>query len=209
MNLAKKGFRQKKARGTKDQIAALGKMVENLQQAVRIQQLVFQQFANGFGKMDKDIHNAMGVLNDLQYRTLALVETGTVSKEELDKVAETLKLKDYNEASDREDKDKNFTVEDEVQKDSVVIITSECAEDPTASIFRSKFKLDESQNKEAQEKLVGLRTGSQVELTLANKKHMVTVLGVRKVPPAPAPETKDAVQAVPAAPAAETSNAVH
>jgi hypothetical protein len=179
----KPGFRQNKQPSAKDQLASLTKMVENLSQAVRVQQLIFQQFANNFGKLDKDMHNAMGVINDLQYRTLALIETSTVSKDELDSVAERLKLKDYNEASDKEDQEKGYTVSDTVKEDSIVIITTECEDDPMSSLFRSKFKLSESGNDDLKQKALGLKVGDKVDIVINGRQHKLELLGVREEPP--------------------------
>ena len=196
----KPGFRQNKQASKKDQLRQLAAMVQNLQMAVRVMQMGLQQFGQSFQRMDADIGNAMGVLNDIQYRTLAMIESGKFDKEALDKVAENLKLEDYEKASDKEDKDKGYTVADVVAEDSVVILTSECKEDKTRSVFRTKFKLDESGNPEAQEKLKGLKVGDTAELKLAGLTHTVKVLGVRTVPTPPAKEEpKDVTEAQPKA----------
>lgn len=187
--MSKPGFRQQKQKSKKDQMRELATMVQNLQMAVRVMQMGMQQMGQSFQRMDADIGNAMGVLNDIQYRTLAMIDAGNFDKDKLEKAAEGLKLKDYEEASDKEDKEKGYTVADEVAEDSVVILTSECKEDKSKSVFRTKFKLDESGNPEAQEKLKGLKVGDKTELKLGNFTHEVEVLGIRTVP-APAPEEK-------------------
>jgi hypothetical protein len=195
----KNGFRQQKQASKKDQLKQLAQMVQNLQMAVRVMQMGLQQFGQSFQRMDADIGNAMGVLNDIQYRTLAMVQSGKFNKEELDKVAEGLKLEDYEKASDKEDKERGYTVADVVAEDSVVILTSECKEDKSKSVFRTKFKLDESGNPEAQEKLKGLKVGDKAELKIGKDTHEVTVLGVRTVPTPPAKEEpKDVTAAKPA-----------
>lgn len=186
------GFRQQRVKSKKDQMRELATMVQNLQMAVRVMQMGMQQMGQSFQRMDADIGNSMGVLNDIQYRTLAMVESGKFDKSELDKAAETLKLEDYTKASDKEDKDKKYTVADVVAEDSVVILTSKCKEDETKSVFRTKFKLDESGNPEAQEKLKGLKAGEKVELKIGGLTHIVEVLGIRTVP-APVEQPKAAL----------------
>ena len=185
------GFRQQRVKSKKDQMRELATMVQNLQMAVRVMQMGMQQMGQSFQRMDADIGNSMGVLNDIQYRTLAMVESGKFDKSELDKAAETLKLEDYTKASDKEDKDKKYTTADVVAEDSVVILTSKCKEDETKSVFRTKFKLDESGNPEAQEKLKGLKVGEKVELKIGGLTHVVEVLGIRTVP-APVEQPKAA-----------------
>ncbi len=181
----KKGFRQQKTKTNKDRMRELETTVSNLQMAIRVMQMGLQQMGNSFQRIDSDIGNAMGVLNDIQYRTLAMIDSGNFDKDELDKAAEVIKLKDYIEASDKEDKEKDYTLADIVAEDSVVILTSICKEDSTKSIFRSKFKLDESGNPKAQEKLLGLKVGEKTELKIGELTHDIEIIGVRT---APAPE---------------------
>ena len=192
----KNGFRQQASKGKKDQLRELAAMVQNLQMATRVMQMGMQQMGQSFQRMDADINNAMGVLNDIQYRTLAMVESGKFDKGELEKAAEALKLEDYTKASDKEDETKGYTTADVVAEDSVVILTSKCKEDETKSVFRTKFKLDESGNPEAQEKLKGLKQGEKAELKINGLTHEVEVLGVRTVPAPPAPAEEPKVDAL-------------
>lgn len=181
----KDGFRQQKGKSKKDQVKELAIMVQNLQMATKVMQIGMQQLGESFGRIDQDISKSMGVLNDLQYRTLAMIDSGKFDKEELDKVAVVLKLADYTEASDKEDIDKGYTIADIIEDESVVILTSTCEEDSTKAIFRTKFKLDESGNPEAEEKLVGLKVGDKVGLKLGGIDHEVEVIGIRTVPVEP------------------------
>lgn len=183
----KPGFRQQKQKSAKHQIRDLATTVQNLQMAVRVLQMGLQQIGQSFQKMDADISNSIGVINDLQYRTLAMMDVGDFDKDKLEKVAAEFKLDDYNKASDKEDKARGYTTADVIKEDSIVILTSTCKEDKSRSIFRTKFKLSESGNPEAQEKLKGLKVGEKAELKLAGLTHEVTVLGVRT---APAPKPK-------------------
>ena len=181
----KPGTRQSKAKSTKEHIRELSTMVSNLQMASRVMQMGMQQMGNSFQRIDADISNSMGVLNDLQYRTLAMIETGTFDKDALDKAAEVLKLTDYEKASDKEDETKGYTETDIVEEDSVVTLTSVCKDDESKSVFRTKFKLDDSGNPEAQEKLKGLGVGDKADLNIGGLKHEVEVLAIRTAPPAP------------------------
>lgn len=187
--MSSNGFRQKKQPGNKEKIRELHATIENMQQTFNIQKIVTQQFAQNLAKIDRDLNNAMGVINDLQYRTLALLETvcevSEKTADDIDVVAEKLKLKDYNEASDKEDKEKGYEEDTSVKEDSIVILTSKCLTDESKSIFRTKFKLDEEAlTDELKNKLVGLKVGEKVEATLPDQsEHELEVVGIRKVPP--------------------------
>jgi len=178
----KKGFRNAPKPTKAMKIEELQKMLANLQMAVRVMQMGMQQIGNSVQAMEKDINSTMGVLNDIQYRTLAMLEMQQLDKDKLEAIAADMKLKDYNESSDREDAEKGYEIIDTIEKDSVVIITSECPENLDNSIFRSKFKLDESSNKKAIEEFPGKKVGDKFEFEIGGKKHIIEVLGVRKVP---------------------------
>jgi hypothetical protein len=182
------GFRQKKQSTNKDKLKEMHVTLQNMQQMFNIQKMITQQFAQNLSKIDRDVNNAMGVINDLQYRTLAMLEvfaeaTGK-SADDIEEAAEKLKLKDYNEASDKEDAEKGYEVDSVVKGDSVVILTSNCESDPNKSIFRTKFKLDEEAlTDELKSKLLGLKVGEKVVATLPdNSEHEIEVVGVRKPP---------------------------
>lgn len=175
------GMRQQKQPSAKQRMQKLAKEVENLNMATRIIQLSMQQLLNNYKNIDKDVGNAMGLLNDLQYRTLAMLELGDFDKKELDKKADEIKLKDYNEASDKEDLKKGYTKVDTVTEDSVVIITSTTT-GTDKGIFRSKFQLKEANNKEFVNKLVGKQVGAKVTTEINGLKHEIELLGIRDVP---------------------------
>lgn len=181
------GFRQQPSGGKKEAIKNMQTELKNMQMAMRINQMMTQQIIQQFSNAGTDIENVMRVSNDLQYRTLAMLEVLGVDLDKLDEVADRLKLKDYNAASDKEDAAKGYSVGDVVGEHSVVIITSEAPND--SGIFRSKFKLSESGQPNIQEALLGKKVGDKVKVMLNNLEHEVELLGVREEPQgAPAPE---------------------
>lgn len=194
------GFRQKKQPTNKDKLRELHVTLQNMQQMFNIQKMITQQFAQNLSKIDRDVNNAMGVINDLQYRTLAMLEvfaeaTGK-SADDIEEVAEKLKLKDYNEASDKEDEQKGYEPDSVVKEDSVVILTSSCESDPNKSIFRTKFKLDEEAlNEDLKDKLLGLKVGEKVNAKLPDEsEHEIEVVGIRKQPVKPEENTAQAAE---------------
>jgi len=149
-------------------------------------QFSFKMVTDKNKELQDEIGRLNGTMRDLQYLTMAMIESGNIDKAKVDKIAEEMKLKDFNEASDKEDKEKGLTVIDTVEADSTIIITSDCLDNKDQSLFRSKFSLVDANHPELVEKIVGKKVGDQVEITLNEKKHMVTLLAIRK----PAPEVK-------------------
>ena len=193
------GFRQQASGGKKEAIRNMQTELKNMQMAMRINQMMTQQIIQQFQNAGTDIDNIMRVSNDLQYRTLAMMELLGVDTSKLEEVAERLKLKDYNAASDKEDAAKGYTVADTVGENSIVIITSEAP--GNAGIFRSKFKLSESGVPAMQQGLLGKKVGDKVKVTLNNLEHEVEVLAIREEPAA-APVDEVKVEATAETPAA-------
>ena len=173
-----KGFKQTAMPSKKEALKNIQTELKNIQMAVRINQMMTQQIIQQFQRTDKDVQNVVNILNDLQYRTLAMIELAGTSTDALDAVADKLKLKDYNEASDKEDAEKKYVVGDVVKADSIVVITSEAA--GNKGIFRSKFKLSEANAPELQGALEGKKVGDHVKLTLNGLEHDIELVGVRE-----------------------------
>ena len=178
----KKGFRNGKKPNKNQRLDEMETMLQNIQMATRVAQMGMQQMGTSLQTMEKDIGGAMGVLNDLQYRTLAMLQLMDIDKDKLEDIAEGMKLKDFTDASDKEDAEKNYTIIDTVDKESIVIIASECEEKPELAIFRSKFKLDESGNKTAMESFVGKKVGDKFDFDINGNKHIIEIIGARAVP---------------------------
>ena len=172
------GFRTAASASKKDLIKSTQTEVKNLQMAVRLNQMMTQQVIQQFQATNKDVTNAINVMNDLQYRTLAMLEVLGVDTVKLDKAADRLKLIDYNSASDKEDAAKQYVVGDIVKADSIVTITSDAEGDK--GIFRSKFKLSEAQNPDLQMALEGLKVGDRTKITFTGVEHDITVLAIRE-----------------------------
>lgn len=180
MNLNGKGKRQKPS--GKSKIKELEVQVSNLEMATRISQMMMKQVLEQFQGARADIDNTMGILNDFQYRTQAMLELGNFDLDELNKRADALKLKDYMKASDHEDEVKGYELFDdgEVAEDSIVIITSSTNGDEDKGIFRSKFPLGECQTETLKEKLLGKKVGDVVEEEINGDLHSITIVGLRK-----------------------------
>lgn len=180
----KNGFRQKALPSKKEQVKGLDVNVKNLQMAVRIMQMSVQQLATSYQGISNDMSKLMSVVNNLQYRAQAAQSLSGLTEDAITVKADTLKLNDYNEASDKEDTEKGLTPLDTVAADSVCIITSTCNDDnKDKGIFRSKFHLDTCGVPDLQQKLLGLSVGAKVDVTLNGVLHTVELLGIRLAPP--------------------------
>lgn len=177
MNL--NGKRQKPS--GKSKIKELEVQVSNLEMATRISQMMLKQVLEQFQGARADIDNTMGILNDFQYRTQAMLELGNFDLDELNKRADELKLVDYMKASDHEDQVKGYELDDqgEIKEESVVIITSSTNGDEDKGIFRSKFPLNECSTETLKEKLLGRKVGDVVEEEINGDVHSITVVGLR------------------------------
>jgi FKBP-type peptidyl-prolyl cis-trans isomerase (trigger factor) len=144
--------------------------------------MMMKHVSNQLQGIDADLKNSFGMLNDFQYRTLAMIELANYSSDELESKAEEIKLKHFNKASDDEDKQKKYVLDNdsEVNENSIVTITSSCKDNEELSIFRSKFPMSECLTPNIREKLLGLKRGEEVEVDIYGNTHVVQLLSIRK-----------------------------
>jgi hypothetical protein len=150
--------------------------------AVRLTQMMVKQLLDQIQNIRLDTDNTMGMLNDFQYRTLAMLELSGISKKDIDKRADELKLADYNKASFAEDLAKGYVDDSNgvVGEDSVVTITSSTNGDEDRGIFRSKFPMSECLTPSIKEKLMGLKVGDSFEEQIKNDLHKITLVSLSK-----------------------------
>lgn len=178
------GFRQAKE-NTKSKIRGMEVELQNTQAATRVSQLLLRQIIESNKKSVDQIASLTHIISELQYKVLAFQRIANIDLKEVAAIAEELRLKDFDEASDAEDKEKGYTVCDVVDENSVVIITSTTSgTDTDAGIFRSKFKLADCGVPTLINELKGKTVGATVKAKLNNVDHEVTLLGIRYAPPA-------------------------
>jgi len=179
-----KGMKQSKGPTTKEKIRELEETLKNTQMAMQMSQMMTKHLTDQFQAFQKDLGSTMGMLNDFQYRTLAMLELGDFKKEDIDSKAEEFKLKDFNDASNKEDSTKGFINDDGgiVNEDSIVILSSKTPDlKEDQGIFRSKFPMSECLTPELREGLLGSKIGDTIDSDLSGIKHVITVLGLRKL----------------------------
>lgn len=176
-----KGFRQPAENSKKEQLREVKTELANLQMAGRISQMMIQQMMNNNKSVVEDLGRALGLINELQYKLLAVQQVSNLDVDQLSKVADELRLKDFNEASDNEDTKEGFTLADAVSPDSTVILTSEATDGK--GIFRSRIKLADCGVPALITELAGKNVGDKVTVALNGQDHAITLLGVRNPKP--------------------------
>ena len=188
-----RGVKQEPKLNKTEMLITMDKELKNMQMAGRVTQMMTQQLMQQLQNMSKDMGKAFGTINEMQYKILAMQSVGGFDMAAMAAKAEELRLNDFIEASDAEDKSGNFTIGEKVQDDSTVIITSTTSED--AGIFRSRIKLAECGVIPLIKGLSGQPVGTKVACTLNGAEHVVELLAIRNPPPA------EIVTETPAAPA--------
>ena len=179
--MGRNGFRQQAETGRKERLRSMETELKNVQMAGRISQMMMKQMMENTQGLQQDLGRALNLINELQYKILAIQNVSGLDLSKLNEVANVQRLKDFNEASDKEDLNGNFTVGDLVQQDSTVILTS-VTENPDNNIFRSRLKLADCQVKDLIEGFMGRPAGAKIITTLNGVEHEIELLGVRNPP---------------------------
>lgn len=178
-----KGFRQQPQDSRKERLRGLETELQNLQMAGRISQMMTQQLMQNNQRMQQDLGQAMGLINELQYKILGVQRLTGLDNAQLAAIADELRLKDFNEASDKENAEQGFTVGTTVDAESVVILTSK-TENNDKGIFRSKIKLSESGVPDLIKAFDGREVGAKALVQLNGLEHEVELLAVYQPPKA-------------------------
>lgn len=191
MNNPTPGFKQQPQLSTKDKFRHFETELKNSQMASRISQMMVQQLIQNGKSMGEDVSKLFQLASELQYKFLALQEVMGVDVAALNAVTTRLRLKDFEEASTKEDLEKGFTAIDTVEDSSTVILTSTTAGGADQGIFRSRVKLTDTGSPELIQGLMGKTVGTKCTVKLNNVDHEVELLGVRRPQPeAPAAEVE-------------------
>jgi hypothetical protein len=175
-NLGRSGFRQPSKNDTIRQMAT---EMQNLQMAGRVSQMMVQQLIQNNKSMGNDLNRALNLINELQYKILAVQTVSNLDMVALAAVADGLRLKDFNETSDNEDARDGYTAIATVEEDSTVILTSTTAE-VDKGIFRSRIKLADCGVPELITALAGKEVGTKVTIKLNAVDHEIELLAVRR-----------------------------
>jgi hypothetical protein len=178
-----KGVKLNKQDSVKNKIRELEVALQNTQMALQVSQMMVKHLTDQFKATQNDLSSTMGMLNDFQYRTLAMLDVGNFDRQAIETKAEGLKLIDFNKASEKEDQLKGYIDDSSgiVTENSVIVVTSstpDLAEDQ--GIFRSKFPMSECLTPSLRQKLIGLKLNDTVSVELNGATHNLTVLSIKK-----------------------------
>jgi hypothetical protein len=179
--------------------------LKNLAMSMRISQMMTQQVMQNLQHVAQDLGKAFGLINEMQYKVLAMQKVGTFDVSEMDKLANEMRLNDFIEASDKEDKEQGFTIGTVVDENSTVILTSTTNGQADLGIFRSRIKLSECGVPDLVKALTGQPVGTKATVKLNGVDHEVELLGIRQPAPAPAAPEAATLHAV-SDPADQASN---
>lgn len=161
----------------------LEKRVANLEMANRVTQMLVQQIGGSVSPMAKDVGELAARQREMQYRLLAVQELVSLQSDAIAKRSEELQVKDFDEASAKEDAEKGYAAADTVTDDGVVIITSKVTAPAEApGILRSKLVVNEIGFPQLRADLAGKKAGDVVTADINGTTHEITVLGARSVP---------------------------
>lgn len=172
------GFRQNPQTSKKEKLKSMESELKNAQMAVRLNQMLSQKMIENQKEIQRDMNNALKVINELQYKLLAIQKVAQLDVVALTAEVDSLRLKDFNDASDKEDVEANLLVAEQVEEDSTVILTT-VTENMENSIFRSRIKLAEAGVPELVSGLLGKKVGTKVDVQLNGVTHTVELLGIR------------------------------
>jgi len=199
-----KGFRQTAEVSRKERLRSMEAELKNLQMSSRISQMLLKQMMDSTQNMQQDLGRALGLINEMQYKVLAVQQVAGLDVNKLNDIANGLRLKDFDDASAREDAEGNFSVGDVVEEDSTVIITSK-TENVDKGIFRSRIKLSECGVKDLIDGFMGRPVGAKILTKLNGDEHEIELLAIRNPPPvAEVEQASDTLQLVESEAAQET-----
>lgn len=195
-------MRQQPQASRKERLRSLETQLKNSEMALRISQMMTQQLMQNVRNLTEDVGKSFNLINELQYKLIAVQTVSGLEVSKLAQVADQLRLKDFQEASDNEDLKEGYTVGDVVNDNSIVILTSKTInEDGTpgatdAGIFRSKIKLSESGVPDLIAAFQGKAVGTKAQVKLNGTLHDVELLAIRQAPVAVPAEQVDPAAAV-------------
>lgn len=172
--------------------SVLESKIERQEMAAKFTQMLFQQMSNSISRIDETTHGLTKMQQNLQYSFLALREMLGVDVDALEKKAEELQIKDFDEASDKEDKEKGYVVVDIVEEDSLVLISS-TTDDNKQNILRSRLLVSEIGFPQFKKDILGKKVGDVVDADINGTLHHIAILGVRKPPEQKKEEEKEVV----------------
>lgn len=166
--------------------------LKKIEMQMQLMQMLQKNIADSISSIQGQLNEVIRNQKELQYRVLAIQELQSLDKDQIQTKSLELQITDFNETSDKEDKEEGYLLVDKVDEDSIVIITSTTPEEEEdKGVLRSKIALSEMQVPEMRESLLGKGIDDVVDVDVRGVKHNIRVLGIRKPDPDKKPEIED------------------
>ena len=154
--------------------------LKQLQMATRVSQMLVQQMGQSVQAMSKDMNELTARQRELQYKVLAIQELTGVNVDAVTALAESLQIKDFAEASAKEDAAAGAVDAELVEEDSVVILTSSVNQG--GGILRTRLNVAEIGFPQLKQDLLGKRVGDTFPAEVNGVSHSISILGIKKLP---------------------------
>jgi hypothetical protein len=180
----KKGFRESKMPSKKQQIEESQNIINDIQKGLQLMRMMMVSMNKSIQGFNADLNNTMTMMNDLQYRTLAMVKAKTFDEETLNRVAMELKIEDYERISSKDDADRGLIDAAVVSENSIVVFTSATpGQTEDKGILRTKIPVNQSPSQQFKEAIIGKEVGGFFQTTIDGINHDVTILKIKELPP--------------------------
>ena len=176
-----KGFRIPQQLYKNESVQLLNKELQNMKMASRVTQMMIQQLMQNFKNLSDDFGNVATQMYELQYNFSAVKKHLNLDENTLTQIANVQRLKDFDEAAEKEDKKENLEPALLVGDESTVSIRSTAfdANGVDKGIFRSRIKLSESGVPALIAALKNRVAGDKVTVQLNGLDHEVELLSIR------------------------------
>ena len=174
---------RKPARLTKvEKFDSMTKQLETMAMALRLNQMMVQNLNKQMNSMHQDLTTATGLVNDFQYRLLALQQLSGIDTSIMQTMADSLKILDFDKESAKKDLDEEMVEIQQIESDEDTVIISSSTPDvtPDQGILRSRIKIADMNQPQLATSLKDKKLGDEVEANLNNTKHIIRILGIRR-----------------------------
>lgn len=186
MNTVKPGFRVAKDKTKKQkqvQQEAADQAMQNIQQSLQLMQMMLMNMNKAVTALNADLNNTMTSVNDIEYRTKAMIKMKSFDEEVIDRVSTELKIEAYELASHEDDVKRGLIDVEVVGENSSIVITSATPDEAKdKGIMRAKLPISQSPSMQFKTDAMGKRVGETIETILDGVKHIVTILQIKEQP---------------------------
>jgi hypothetical protein len=155
--------------------------VKQLQMATRVNQMLIQQMGQSVTGMSKDMNELTARQRELQYTVLAMQELLNLNPVDVSTRAETLQIKDFEEASAKQDVEVGAVDADVVTEDCAIVLTSKVG--AGGGILRTRLNVAEIGFPQLKQDLLNKKVGDTFDADVNGTTHSITLLGIKRLPP--------------------------